>query len=235
MERKPSATSDRPALSSLERPVPTGGGPGSPVSILPTRDDLPKQYGVDEVTVLSKDPWTWFVYWEVRQESVGSARATLEESGRLVLRLVPTSGPESERGGAGLPADIVLDTLIGRRYLETPKLRGAFRVAVGLRAESGLFMPLAHSDIVQAPPHAPSAETTVRWMQVQPPSDERAGRAPLLTRSVDPPHDERGVPWRVRGERKRRNSVIEYGSLPTRANPPHLDEDRPSSANGIKR
>src|SRR5690349_4271176 len=51
-------------------------------------DEPPELYGVDEVTVLARDPYTLFTHWEVTPATLAAARASLGEEGTLVLRLV---------------------------------------------------------------------------------------------------------------------------------------------------
>ena len=75
--------------------------------------ELPETYGRDEVTLLSRDPSWYFVYWEVTEagqqaaaEQLGSASA----NAKLVLRLflTTTAGREHrdrERRGIPVPGD----------------------------------------------------------------------------------------------------------------------------------
>ena len=159
---------------------------------------LPETYGVDEVGVLCKDPWWYFVYWEVTEPGLDAARQQLGASGdqaRLVLRVLSAAGERRGRDARDI-RDIPVDMASrhGRRYLEAPQKNAVFRVAIGLLSAEGLFAPIAHSPSVRMPPQQPSSETSIEWLHVLPARSDGRQRERIV--SASQPHRERIVPAR---------------------------------------
>src|SRR5262249_8893457 len=85
---------------------------------------------------------------------------------RLALRVYSVG--VGEAGVIALEHDVDLDWDHGRRIIDTgrPGVRGAG--AVGLRAPSGAFAPIAHRPAGPGPPPEAAAEAAVQWMEVAP-------------------------------------------------------------------
>lgn len=159
---------------------------------------LPETYGVDEVGVLCKDPWWYFVYWEVTEPGLDAARQQLGASAdpaRLVLRILSSAGERRGRDAREI-RDIPVDMAArhGRKYLEAPRHSSAFRVAIGLLSPEGLFAPIAHSPSVRMPPQQPSSETSIEWLHVLPARSDGKQRERIV--SASQPHRERIAPAR---------------------------------------
>ena len=201
--RTPSSL-DRPENHSKhdkhERSSPHGAH--APHRPAPDLGDLPETYGKDEVELLCKDPHWCFIYWEVTEAGLTSARSHLgvsEEQGRLLLRIFITSAQPGGRELRDL-RDVTLETLFGRRYIEAPRPGSLVRAAVGLLSPEGLFAPIAHSSLLRVPPGQPANETSAEWLSVQPHRSEGRQRERIVSARPEPAHHERGVPFSVRGE-----------------------------------
>lgn len=160
---------------------------------------LPETYGVDEVGVLCKDPWWYFVYWEVTEAGLEAARAQLsasEDGTKLVLRVLPAAGERRGRDGRDI-RDIPVDMASrhGRRYLEAPRQNAVFRVAIGLLSSDGLFAPIAHSPTIRMPPQQVSGETSIEWLHVLPTRGDGRARERIVAASQK--HSERSVALRL--------------------------------------
>src|SRR5262249_5744280 len=110
-----------------------------------------------------------------------AARSQLGGEGhaaQLVLRVssVATQGGRVEQE----LRDVDLDWEHGRRYLDTPRPGLRVTVAIGLRAPSGKFAPIAHSRTVLVPPAEPSAAGPVEWMEVAPARRRAPGLEPIV-------------------------------------------------------
>src|SRR5262249_3932446 len=66
-----------------EAPGPTSTEPWGMLDVL----EPPATYGVDELAVLARDPWTLFTWWEATPAGMAAARAEIGGGGALVLRL----------------------------------------------------------------------------------------------------------------------------------------------------
>jgi hypothetical protein len=135
----------------------------------------PERYFVDETTLLARDPWTLFVYWEVTDRGWDVARAALGSDGKLTLRIYSTAlsrgGPVSAHGREGVVSDTVdyaLDWDHGRRYVPAPRPGAHVSAAVGLVGPTGRFAPICHAPRVRVPQAEPAAEGPVEWMEVAP-------------------------------------------------------------------
>jgi hypothetical protein len=130
-------------------------------------EEPPERYGVDEVTVLARDPHTLFAYWEVTPEGRAAARANLGSDGQLVLRIYAvTIRPEG-----GLSTDTYdhhLDWDHGRRYFGAPRPGAHISAAVGLRGPDGRFAPIAQAPRIRVPFAEPGPAGPVEWMEVSP-------------------------------------------------------------------
>ena len=154
----------------------------------------PETYGVDELALLARDPWTLFCWWEATSASIAAARTQLGGEGFLVLRLyvVQPSGPAQV-------LDIDLGHDWGRRYLGAPRSGTEIMAALGVRAPDGRFAVLARAPRCAVPPGEPS-EGPVEWMEVAPPRTAGARReAPAIVEQGTGAADSQRIAelWRV--------------------------------------
>jgi hypothetical protein len=130
--------------------------------------DLPSAYGVDRLTLLVRDPWCLFAYWEVtperRQQALGALGLDAEGACQ-VLRLYAHGVDLDATVDVELPADL------GSRYLIVSSPGASCRAEIGLSSSSGRFVPLVSSNIVHMPSAAPSSDTSLVW--------DRVARAPI--------------------------------------------------------
>jgi hypothetical protein len=209
---------DRPSSPFVQRmpvPEPQSGfsappTPREPFGMLDL-EEPPEIYGIDEVTVLARDPFTLFLYWEVTADGRAGARAALGGAdGALIVRVVSVSddgaGPETHT------VDVQLGWDHGRRYLGAPRPGAHVTCAVGLLHADGRFAPIAHAPRIRVPWADPGPEGPVEWMEVEPSRSrgrelERpvikqrgagrpAGRVPLRDGGLASSSDMPTSPWR---------------------------------------
>ena len=155
----PFATSPAPPVTpppQQELPAPDGDS-AEPWGMLDVAD-LPEAYGVDEVTLLWRDPHVMFAHWEITAHGFSAAQRILGQPGTLVLRL--------ESGAAY--TDELIPHAIGRGYIHAPRAGARVRAAVGLRSEGGVFVAIAWAPEVAVPPDGVAPESPVTWMTVAP-------------------------------------------------------------------
>jgi hypothetical protein len=186
----PAGPVEEAPAAEVRPPRPTSDEPWGLLDVV----EPPATYGVDELALLARDPWTLFVWWEATEAGLLAARAEIGEPGRLVLRLYVASV-----GGAPRSYDVLLDTDHGQRYLGTPRHGAHVLPALGLRGDSGRFAVIARAPRVLVP-FAEPQEGPVEWMEVAPartrgerleppsivhqgPADEIAGAGRVILRS----------------------------------------------------
>lgn len=182
-------TSPAPRVEPPLEPEPTPGEPSpegeEPWGILDV-EEPPEAYGVDEVTILWRDPRTLFAHWEITAHGFSAAQRSLGQEGTLVLRLE-----------SGQYVDEPLPRAIGRGYIPAPRSGARFRAAIGLRAASGAFVAIAWAPEVLVPPEGMAPETPVTWMTVAPeePGPPRiVAVAPAELPALRPPPPEPAAP-----------------------------------------
>lgn len=112
----------------------------------PMLDDtpLPARYDVDEAVVMSVDPTTAYVYWEIRAETKRALRDRAPH-GRLVVRLsLGFEGREARR-------DIYPDTDIGDVFVDELPEGARIRATLGFLVDDA-FTPLAQGPATTSPP-----------------------------------------------------------------------------------
>jgi hypothetical protein len=174
LEREPDHSAARSLIAQLEDtayvppppPLPPEEDAPPPPHAPPARmrDDepLPSKYDVDECVAIPVDPSTLFVYWEVKDATVGHL-VKARPGGTMVLRLVvllPTwDGPRTQI------QDHEVHAQNGDYFVRGLPIGTIVRAAIGWRAE-GAFLAIAQSPALETPPGAPSpvvADVLVRW------------------------------------------------------------------------
>jgi hypothetical protein len=141
----------------------TGHTAAPPAAVDREAGTLPRAYGFDRAVLVPRDPWWLFAYWEITPLTrVTALRALGEEAegASEMLRL------HADADGGPVVVDVALPSGTERWHLEAGRPATRFRVEVGLRTRSGRFVPLVASGVVDTPPAGPSADTTVRWLDV---------------------------------------------------------------------
>jgi hypothetical protein len=168
------ADADRPTSPFIPRlplPEPQPGfsaptTPREPFGMLDL-EEPPETYGIDEVAIFARDPYTLFVYWEVTADGRAGARASLNGSdGALIVRVVSVS-----TGGDGTSTqtlDVPLGWDHGRLYVGAPRPGAHVTAAVGLLAADGRFAPIAHAHRIRVPWADAGPDGPVEWMEVEP-------------------------------------------------------------------
>jgi uncharacterized protein DUF4912 len=198
--------------------------PAEPFGMLDL-EEPPDVYGIDEVTVLARDPYTLFVYWEVTGAGRAAARAALDgEDGSLILRLVAAGGTEEPA-----QVDHPLDWDYGRRYLGAPRSGAWVTAAVGLVAAGGRFAPIAHAGRIKVPWADPGPEGPTEWMEVAPARSRGAEREPPSIVQRGPAQRVRGAGREPRWNQGAWQSPATRVAAPTSPAGPPSWEDMPSS------
>lgn len=130
---------------------------------------IPWSYGQDRVTAAAVDPDRLYVYWEVTDDGMERAAASLGPAGReawLHLRVYDTTGLLFD----GTNAHSHFDHRVGRSdrqwFFELSRPTSSAVVEVGMRAPDGGFARIARSIRVDFPRKDPAPWSAVEWMTV---------------------------------------------------------------------
>jgi len=130
--------------------------------------DLPSGYGTDRITLLARDPFCVFAYWELTPGRRAPALAELgpdAEGACQVLRLYAATTADR---APTVSFDVDLPADLGSRYLTVSSPGAVCRAEIGLRTGAGRFLPLVSSNTVIMPSAAASTDTSVRWIEMTP-------------------------------------------------------------------
>jgi hypothetical protein len=128
--------------------------------------DLPSAYDTDRITLLARDPFCVFAYWELtpgRREPILEALGDEAEGAFQVLRLYAAASGDT---APTVSYDLELPADLGSRYLTVATPGASCRAEIGLRTAAGRFVPLVSSNTIIMPSAAPSTDTSVRWTEM---------------------------------------------------------------------
>ncbi len=174
LDREPDHSAARALLAQLEDtayvpppppklpPEEDAPPPSAPPPRMRDDEPLPSKYDVDECVAIPVDPSTLFVYWEVKDATVGHLVKS-RPGGAMVLRLVvlvPTwDGPRTQIRDHEVLAQN------GDYFARGLPIGSIVRAAIGWRTTAS-FLSIAQSPALETPPGAPSpisADVLVRW------------------------------------------------------------------------
>jgi hypothetical protein len=132
-------------------------------------EHIPWSYNVNRVTAMAMDPRRMYVYWEVRDDAIQSARDRLGPGGKnawLSLRVYDIT----DRIFDGTNAHTYFDTKVERTdrqwFFTIGKPTSTHCVEVGMKSREGYFQKIARSGRVDFPRAEPSAPGPVEWLSV---------------------------------------------------------------------
>jgi len=127
--------------------------------------ELPEAYGQDRISLLARDPYWAYSYWEVTPETHELAMAELGDEhhgAATVLRVYDMHDGEPRQR-----YDIQLPPNTNNWYLNLGEPGGSFCVDIGILTLSGKFYTLARSNAVTMPPAGASDVVDEQWMVLQ--------------------------------------------------------------------
>jgi len=157
----PAAPASASPLPVIPAPLPPASQP--PLGDLLRDEPLPDRYHDDRITLIARDPYWLYAYWELTPMNWARARGILGEiATQLTLRVhdYPPHQGGQERGWM----DIEVSAEARDWYLHGGRPGHAFEVEIGLRAEDGRFVPLARSNRVTTPLDRMSDVLDEQWL-----------------------------------------------------------------------
>ncbi len=130
--------------------------------------DLPQRYGDHRITVMVRDPWWLYAYWEVDPGREQALRDTIkrqgEESMGSCLRVYDVTDVEFNGTNAHRFFDIELTGMAENWYIHVEQPDRSYIVDIGIKSRSGRFYTLARSNQVRTPRVGPSDQIDEEWM-----------------------------------------------------------------------
>lgn len=119
---------------------------------------FPRNYEVNRVRLVVRDPEWLFAYWDVNPRAFEGIRREMGERAMALSRLtLKVSDPE------GGPAQVILLPYGARSwYVRIDPGRPRYMAELGITLPSGQFRPLAQSNVVAMPRFGPSSQPAAR-------------------------------------------------------------------------
>ena len=131
--------------------------------------EYPETYGESAITLMVRDPYWLFTYWEFAPDLRSDLAARIGESAllqsRLVLRVYDVTGTDLEHPVEHRDIDIAH----GARnwYINVMRVEREYCVDVGVITPDGSFIVIARSNRVVLPPVGPSDVVDEEWVTLE--------------------------------------------------------------------
>ena len=150
---------------------------------------LPQGYGEDAITLLIRDPYWLYAFWELTQERGRELRDILGEdefaTSRLVLRVYDLTGTDMSAPNEHYDIDVSPESR--NWYVNVLRVERDYSVDIGVIAPDGSFILIARSSRVSLPPIGPSSVIDEEWVTV-----DELGH---IYRQADEPPDSESSWW----------------------------------------
>ena len=131
--------------------------------------EFPESYGESAITLMVRDPYWLFAYWELAPNLNAELRDRLGDDAlaksRLVLRVYDVTGTDPEHAASFHDIDVAP----GARnwYINVMRVERDYCVDLGLIAPDGSFIVIARSNMVSLPPVGPSEVVDEEWVTLE--------------------------------------------------------------------
>jgi hypothetical protein len=194
--------------------------------------ELPWGYGVDRITAIVRDPESAYLYWEITDEGIASARSRLGPAGAdgwCNLRVYDTTGREFDGTNANDYFDIRVERADREYFLMIRRPTSTMHAEIGIKTHEGYFQAIARTGRAEFPRNGPSPHTALEWMTVTS-DDAPPAASPYQSRYSGP---EPGLPERAGAGYVDVWRAAYAPSMPQEPNAPH--ENASSSGAGVHR
>ncbi|MEW6273474.1 MAG: DUF4912 domain-containing protein, partial [Thermodesulfobacteriota bacterium] len=164
------ASSDGGPLTVVPRPEQTKFDLGQGVDRTPPHEHIPWGYGQDRVTAMPVDPERLYVYWEVTDDAIASARAGLGAGGPgawLDLRVYDVTGRIFDGTNAHGYFDHRVERHDRQWFFTIDRPGSSVIVELGMKSLEGYFVRIARSGRVDFARTSPAPARAVEWMTVR--------------------------------------------------------------------
>jgi uncharacterized protein len=132
--------------------------------------ELPYNYNITQLTLMVKDPFWMYAYWEITDESLNSAKAQIssDEQNRftIVVRVYDISLKDFNGYNANYHFDVDVGFHASSWYINLWNDGASYTADLGLKTVSGKFIHITRANVVHTPRigYAPRSEQV--WMHM---------------------------------------------------------------------
>ncbi|MFH0802683.1 MAG: DUF4912 domain-containing protein [bacterium] len=134
----------------------------------PPPEELPDGYGEDRLTLMVRDPYWAFAYWEVSGEKKSSLRKVLGDqfdASRLLLRIFITGKNKEDLPRLHMEVDVTGPAASWHLHLGRPD--SCFTGQIGFLTPNGEFHAVALSNTIRTPRDTFADEVDSEWMVIE--------------------------------------------------------------------
>jgi hypothetical protein len=126
--------------------------------------DLPQGYGEEKVTLMSRDPFVAYAYWEMTSARIEREKAWFGWDAKLCVRVYDVTGIQFDGRNAIGYYDQEISDNVGSWYVDLGRPRHSFCADLGLRSSQGKFLTLVRSNYITMPRSSVSDVVDNEWM-----------------------------------------------------------------------
>lgn len=126
--------------------------------------ELPFGYGEEKITLMVRDPYLAYVYWEVSPARIQREKSWFGLAGKLTIRIYDITGVQFDGRNAVGYFDQEVDELAGSWYFDLGRPTHSFVADIGLLSGEGRYLTLARSNYVVMPRDGVSDVVDEEWM-----------------------------------------------------------------------
>jgi len=132
--------------------------------------NLPAAYGETRITVMVRDPFWAYAYWEIEPKKLEKLKRSIgkdAQQARMILRVYDITDIEFNGTNAHHYFDVEIAALANNWYIHLGAPHKTFCVGIGLKAKTGKLYLLARSNIIKTPRAWMSEVMDEQWMSTQ--------------------------------------------------------------------
>ena len=187
------------------------------------RSELPVHYGRTGVSLIARDPDSVYAYWEISPSSLREVKSKLGEAYKnsiRTLRMLDITGIDFNGTNAKGQFDIDLDPKTQSRYVILPNDNATVCADLGLKTATGVFYPLARSNVISTPSANESDCMETTWVKVK----HKQGSKPfVVARTFSLPPKQESAVQTSTAKAQTGEYEEEAGMTPARRNADALD------------
>jgi hypothetical protein len=135
-------------------------------SVAAAYGELPQGYGEDKITIMTRDPFVAYAFWEATTERLDREKAWFGWDSKLCVRIYDITGVQFDGSNAIGYYDQEVFERIGNWYFDFGRPTHSFCADLGLLSPAGRFLTLARSNYVTMPRDGVSDVIDEEWMLV---------------------------------------------------------------------
>jgi len=126
--------------------------------------ELPRGYNEEAITILSRDPYVAYAFWETTPARIEREKAWFGWDSKLCVRIYDITGVQFDgRNAIGYFDQEIVDR-IGNWYFDFGRPAHSFCADIGLLSPGGQFLTIARSNYITMPLDGVSDVIDVEWM-----------------------------------------------------------------------